>query len=321
MNGETSLTIGIDLGGTNVEIGVVDRTGGVLRRASIATEAAQGVDHVIHRLVDAIDGLLREHGLSKRDIQAVGFGAAGPLSHTKGMIYSAPNLPGWKNVPLRQQFADAIGLPVVLENDANAAAFGEFIAGAGKDARSIVMLTLGTGIGGGIVLDGELLRGDLENAAEIGHMIVELEGRACPCGQRGCLERYASASAVAERLVEAVQAGDASSLSERIQAGDSITSKDVARAAAVGDVSATRIWDEACRYLAVAVINVQHMVNPEMVILGGGLSGAGDALLTPLRAHFERLKWSAASDFPRIELAALGADAGIIGAAALARSA
>lgn len=312
-------TIGIDLGGTNIKAGVFDGAGELVYRCAIETEAEQGFEHVFGRLVQFVDDCIRAAALTKRDIAAIGYGTPGPMSHREGIVYASPNLPGWKNIPLRDKFTAATGLPVVLDNDANVAAYGEFAAGAGRGTRDMVMLTLGTGIGGGIVLDGELLRGAFDNAAEIGHVVVVPNGRPCPCGQRGCLERYGSANAVAERFVEAVQAGAESALKSRLDAGETLTSVDVARAAQAGDALAARIWDETCLYLAIACLNIQHMLNPECVVLGGGLIRAGDQLLGPTRGHFDRQVWNIAQDFPRIELATLGDDAGIIGAATLAR--
>jgi len=242
------------------------------------------------------------------------------MSHEEGIVYASPNLPGWENIPLRARFSAATGLPVTLDNDANVAAYGEFIAGAGKGTRDMVMLTLGTGIGGGIILNGRLHRGAFDNAAEIGHTIAVANGRPCPCGQRGCLERYGSANAVAERFVEALEAGEDSPLKASVEAGETLTAVDVERAAQAGDALAVRIWDETCLYLALACIDIQHTLNPECVVLGGGLIGAGDQLLKPVRGHFQQQSWQLAKDHPRIELATLGNDAGIIGAAALARS-
>ena len=312
-------TIGIDLGGTNIKAGILDEKEVLVCRRSIATEADRGFEHVFGRLVGLVDDLLEQAGLGKADVCAIGFGTPGPMSHEKGVIYAAPNLPGWEHIPLRDRFAQATGLPVTLDNDANAATFGEFVAGAGRGTRNMVMLTLGTGIGGGIILDGRLVRGTFDNAAEIGHTIAVPGGRACPCGQRGCLERYASANAVAERFVEALDGGERSSLGAAATGGRKISSADVARAAREGDALATRIWDEMCLHLAVACVNIQHMVNPETVVLGGGLIGAGEQLLIPVREHFRREVWPVPQDYPRIELATLGNDAGVIGSAALAR--
>lgn len=312
-------TIGIDLGGTNIKAGVLDASGKLTQRTSIETQADGGFQHVFARLVQLVDDLVRAAGLEKTDIAAIGYGTPGPMSHKEGIIYASPNLPGWKNIPLRSRFSEATGLPVTLDNDANVAAYGEFLAGAGKGTRDMVMLTLGTGIGSGIILGGELQRGAFENAAEIGHTIAIPNGRPCPCGQRGCLERYGSANAVAERFVEGLQAGENSPLKARADAGETLTSVDIAGAARAGDALAARIWDETCLHLAIACVNIQHTLNPECVVLGGGLTGAGEQLLTPIRKHFRRQAWQIAQDHPRIELATLGDDAGIIGAGALAR--
>ena len=314
-------TIGIDLGGTNIKAGILAGDGKLIYRCSIATEAAHGFEHVFARLVQLVDDCVESANLSRSEIAAIGYGTPGPMSHNEGIIHASPNLPGWKNIPLRSRFSEATGLPVTLENDANVAAYGEFVAGAGQGTDNMVMLTLGTGIGGGIILNGQLHRGAFDNAAEIGHTIAVANGRPCPCGQLGCLERYGSANAVAERYVEALAAGATSPLKSRVEAGVKLRSVDIARAAEDGDELALRIWDETCQHLAIACVDIQHLLNPEMVVFGGGLIGAGDQLLTPIREHFKKQSWSIAKDHPRIELATLGDDAGIIGAAALARMA
>ena len=318
-------TIGIDLGGTNIKAGVLDEQGELVYRCSNETQADRGFEHAFSRLVLTVDQCIAESKLTKRDILAIGYGTPGPMSHKKGIIYASPNLPGWVNIPMRAKFSEAVGLPVTLENDANVAAYGEFIAGAGKGTQDMVMLTLGTGIGGGVVLNGRMQRGAFDNAGEIGHVIAVPNGRACPCGQLGCLERYGSANSVAERLAEALQAGNLpaaeaeSVLKDRVAAGESITSADVAKAAREGDALASRIWDETCMHIGIACVNVQHMLNPELIVIGGGLIRAGAQLLDPIRTHFEKQSWRIAKDQPQIEFATRGDDAGVIGAAALAR--
>lgn len=307
-------TIGIDIGGTNVKAGVVDDRNVMVAKKSIATEAERGFQHVFDRIVALIDELIGSAGLSRAELAAIGCGSPGPLSHDAGIIYAAPNMPGWTNIALRELLEGAVGVRVSLENDANAAAFGEFTSGAGRGARHMVMLTLGTGIGGGIVANGRLLRGAFENAGEIGHFILYPDGQACPCGQRGCFERYASASAVARRFQRAALTGAETSLNN-----ETVTSHKVATAARSGDALAKRIWDEACRDLARGCVSVQRLVSTRRFVLGGGLSGAGDQLLGPLRRHFAELTWNIADDVPEFELARLGNDAGVIGAAALAR--
>ncbi|MGD8454223.1 MAG: ROK family protein [Phycisphaerae bacterium] len=314
----TSCTIGLDLGGTNIKGGLCGRDGTLRAMRSVDTEADRGFDHVMGRMAGVVDTLLDEAGLSREDIHAVGVGSPGPLSHKDGIIYRAPNLPGWINIPLRDLFSAAIHLPVVLENDGNAAAFGEYLAGAGRNAGSMVMLTLGTGIGGGIVLDGKLWRGVDDAAAEIGHIVVVPGGRLCPCGQAGCFERYGSANAVGERLIEALAAGEPSSLAAVHGAGQPLDARHVLQAADAGDALATRIWDETCYYLALGCISVEHTLSPNLIVLAGGLTHAGARLLEPVREQYLRLRWRISTRPPEITLAKLGPEAGTIGAAALA---
>jgi glucokinase len=211
-----------------------------------------------------------------------------------------------------------LGVPIVLENDANAAAFGEHWVGAGRGGGDLVMLTLGTGVGAGVILNGRLLHGHFENAAELGHMIVVPNGLPCPCGQRGCLEAYASAASVARRAVSAVAGGEPSALRGLADGGYPIDAEQVARLAQEGDKVCHRIWEEACIYLALACVNVEHAFNPAMIVLGGGLAAAGSFLLDGVHDHFLRQRWSFGDDAPTIALAALGDDAGVSGAAGLA---
>ena len=310
--------VGIDLGGTNIKGGVVDEHRTVLSKVSIPTEADRGPDHVIRRMADLVGLVIEEAGLAKPDIEAVGIGSPGSMSHTLGIIIKPPNLPGWENVPLRDRIKEMTAFPTTLENDANAAAWGEFWAGAGRGTRHMVMFTLGTGVGGGIIANGRLLRGHFDNAAELGHTIIQPGGRQCGCGQKGCLEAYASASYTARRATEAVEAGEASSLAEVLQTQGEITSEDVVNAATASDPLAVRIFDETCHYLAIACVNMQHATNPERIVLAGGMIAAGNALLQPIREKAAEMTWGAADDLPEILFASLGNDAGFIGAAGCA---
>jgi glucokinase len=310
-----STTIGVDIGGTNIKAGIVGPEGELLGRRSIETQAEHGFDHVLGRIVNLIRELVAEATALHAPTSAIGIGVPGPMSHAQGIIHSAPNMPGWVNVPLRQLIVDAVQLPTTVENDANSAAFGEFSAGAGRNTQDMVMLTLGTGIGGGVVLGGRLWRGHFDNAGEIGHMIVVPGGRPCPCGQRGCLERYASASSVGQRYDEARRVRGCVSDGAGVRETEAA---EVSQLAIAGDASARAVWDETCYFLALAVVNIQHLFNPECVLLAGGLINAGAQLLSPVRRHFAALAWEAAPDFPRIEFATLGENAGLIGAAALA---
>ncbi len=309
--------IGIDLGGTNIKGGVFDADRRLVLRRSIATEADRGFEHVFDRLVGLIRDLIRQAGLKPLDVRGLGLGTPGPLSHRRGFIYGSPNLPGWDDIPLRQRLQAAVGLPVVLDNDANVAALGEFVAGAGRGTRHMVMLTLGTGIGGGVIADGRLLRGHFENAGELGHTIVYPGGEPCPCGQNGCLERYASANAVGRRAAEAIRLGESSTLVAPLRQHGRLTSRDVVEAVRAGDTLAVRVWGEACEALAIGCVNFQHTLNPQRVVLGGGMANAGELLIERVREKLAALSWNLFNDRPEIVLAECGEDAGIIGAAAL----
>ena len=298
--------------------GSVDRDGTILARGSSPVGAGRGPQPVIADIEALAVLLLGEASLTRSDLIGVGVGAPGPLSPQTGRIIRAANLPGWENVSLRDSLGERLQKPVTVDNDGNAAAFGECWVGAGRDVEDLVMFTLGTGVGAGVILGGQVLHGHFENAAELGHMIVVAEGLPCPCGQRGCLEQYASAASVARRARTAVEGGEASVLSAAIQAGQQVGAKDVVAGARTGDALCRRLWDEVCLYLAIACINVQHAYNPARIVLGGGMSEATDFLLDPLRVHVERQKWSLHDDLPTIALASLGYDAGVIGAAGLA---
>ncbi len=320
------VAVGIDLGGTNIKIGLVDKEGRIRARHPTPIPTPERVDDALDLMATHVTALLDENSLERADVAGVGLGSPGPLSHVNGVLYRLANLPGWKDVPIREQLERRLDLPVTLENDGNAAAFGEYWVGAacsvaprGRPGGDLVMLTLGTGIGGGVIIGGDIFRGQLENAGEIGHMIVMAGGLACTCGQRGCLERYASASAVARRVEEAIRKGAASSLADRVTRGERLDSKMVAAAAAAdGDALCAKVWRDACDFLAVACVNIQHLYNPARVVFGGGLANTGEQLLDPVRRAFASQRWHLHDDSPDIVPAQLGYDAGLIGAAACA---
>jgi len=318
------MMIGIDLGGTNTKIGLVRPGGEVASKANCATPLVGGAEAVIEVIARTVEELLLGMDGSRRAVVGAGIGAPGPLSLDKGIIHQAVNLPGWTNVAIRDLLSDRLGVPVLLENDGNAAAYGEFWAGAGKDGKDMVMLTLGTGVGAGVIINGQLLHGHFENAAEVGHMIVERDGLPCPCGQRGCLERYVGAAAVARRVEQAIRDGALSVLEERLHDGYRIDGKAVVEAAKQGDQLCLDVWREACEYLAIACVNLQHLFNPARIVLGGGLAQAGSFLIDPVIEATRRRGWSPCmsgsgfDDAPEIQQAQLGYQAGMIGAAGCA---
>ena len=312
----TKRYVGIDLGGTNLKLGLVSPDGQILERLSTPTEAQAGPDHVLARMAQAVRDLGAKAGIDVADVAAVGVGSPGPLDSKAGVVLFTPNMAGWNNVPVRDTLQADLGRPVVLENDANVAAYGEFRCGAGRAVRNMFLLTLGTGVGGGIVLDGRLFRGTTDTGAELGHIIVQHNGRRCGCGNHGCLEAYASATAVVGRFAEAMAAGEATHL----DAGKDATCKDIFDAAAAGDRLAVRIVEETAEYLAIGITSILHVLNPEMVVLTGGMMGAGDAFLDQVRRHVGRTAFESARKGCTICWSTLGGDAGILGAALAAEA-
>jgi glucokinase len=311
-----NLTVGVDVGGTKIAGGVVDESGRILataRRVSPATDR-EAIERNIENLVAA---LRVDH-----DVVAVGVGAAGFVDSARSVVMFAPNL-AWRDEPLRESLEKRIGLPVVVENDANAAAWGEFTFGAGEDATDSLLVTVGTGVGGGIVLNGELHRGAFGVAAEIGHLRVVPGGRLCGCGNRGCWEQYASGTALVKDAREQAREGSLIARTLLDRAGgdvDKITGPLITQAAREGDDFAREQLATLGRWLGEGIASLAAVLDPAVVVLGGGVSEAGDLLLEPVRAHF-RANLTGRHYRPELEIRAakLGNRAGMIGAADLAR--
>ena len=311
---------GVDIGGTNVRVGLVPFEGGapvVVRQERTIPE--RGPAHLVARVVDLLRSATGE--VERGTVEGVGVGCPGPLDRRAGVVLETPNL-GWRNVPLRDLIAEATGLPVALDNDANCAAYGEWWQGAGRGADRLVGLTLGTGIGGGIVLGGEIYHGASDVAGEIGHMSVDYKGRLCGCGSRGCVEAYASGPAIAARAVEGLLPGSESRLARVARNGSrQVTARLVCEAAAMGDSYATDILTETARLLAVAVVNLIHLINPDVIVVAGGVAAAGDHLFGPLDEEVRRRGFPSAVGACRIVRAQLPDTAGMIGAAGVFRNA
>jgi len=310
--------IGIDLGGTNIKAGVLDSSGNIIASDSAPTEAQAGADVVVENICKAARKVSKGARIAWKDIKAVGIGSPGPIDFQKGMILTAPNLPGFVNFPLKMLLVDKLKKPVTLENDANAAAFGEFWAGAAKGVRHMVMLTLGTGVGGGIIIDGDVLHGAMGSAGELGHMIINYDGPRCACGNRGCLEAYASATATVRRFADAVRSGRESALAGRIERGEEITSKMIHEAAVAGDELSRRVIEDTGRYLGIGIVSILHSINPARVVLSGGLINAGDMLMRPLVEEVHSRAFKKVAEGSEIVFATLGEAAGFIGAAGCA---
>jgi glucokinase len=319
-HGPSPFYLGIDLGGTNIKSGVVSDDGRVFSAISIDTEADRGPAVGLDHLVEAGRRAVESSGLTWDQIAGVGLGSPGTMDLATGMLLEPPNLPGWDNLPIRQLLGDRLKKPTVLQNDGNAAAFGEYWTGAGQGARSLVMFTLGTGIGGGVVIDGRILEGRHSHGAECGHMIIEMENaRQCSCGAYGHLEAYASATALVKRTQEALSRDDAPSRLRAIDP-DAITSRAVGDAAAAGDALARRLMRETAHYLAVGAVSMMHTIDPDIVLFGGGMIQAGESFLEHIREDVRRMAFPIPAAKTRIEFAKLGGEAGFVGAAGWARS-
>jgi glucokinase len=310
--------LGIDIGGTNLVVGAVSTDGQqVLGLRKEATGASHGADSVIDRIVVMATDTIAETRRSQpgAEVIGVGIGSPGPLDTKTGIVILTPNL-GWVNMPVRDRIADRLGLPGSLDNDANCAMVGEWWVGAARGARHALTFTLGTGIGGGIIVDGKLLHGASDVAAEVGHITIETNGRRCGCGNDGCLEAYASGPAIARRAQEAIEAGAESTI-PKIVGGDldQITAHTVYQAAADGDPLALEVVQETAKYLGVGVANLINVLNPEVVVICGGVTQAGDRLFVPLRREVTRRAFRPAVQACRIVPGELPGTAGVVGAA------
>jgi glucokinase len=321
------LFVGIDLGGTNIKFGAVDDLGRSLAWLSIPTEVQRGPEDAAVRMGAAVREVVAKAGVKPSAIARVGFGSAGPANIPGGIITNAANLKGWNNFPIRDRVSYHSGLPVTFENDANAAAYGEFWIGSAHGFRSMVLLTLGTGIGVGIVIGDVVVRGENSCGGESGHMVIDFHdnARPCGCGHRGHLEAYASATAVIQRTAEALAGGRRSTLADEIAAGEELTPKLVAIEAAAGDELSLEMVFETARYIAIGAVSLMHMIGPEGVFLGGAMtfggpqSALGCRFLATIRQEVRRLALPGFADRTAIEFATLGGDAGYIGAAGVAR--
>lgn len=303
----TRLTLGLDLGGTKIACGLVSERGEVMARHRVPTGAERGPEAVIDTLVDAAQAVCAAGGVGLAELHGVGVGAPGPVDVSGGRVVEPPNLPGWRDVPLRDQLAARLGRPVTLDNDANAAGLGEARFGAGRGASPLIYLTVSTGIGGAILIDDRLVHGAAGAAGELGHLVLLPGGPRCGCGGHGCLEALASGTAIAREA--------AARMAPRKEPW---TAEDVAALAAQGDSEAGAILDEAMRYLGLGVAGLVNALNPARVVIGGGLTALGDRLFQPVRRAIDEHANPVAARSVTVVPAALGADVGIIGAAALA---
>ena len=308
--------VGIDVGGTNVVVGTVAEDGSeTVGVVSEPTLPEQGADAVVERIVKLARASIAQ--AKGKEIAGVGIGAPGPLDTKSGIVLLTPNL-GWVNMPLRDRVARALDLPCTLDNDANCAIFGEWWRGAARGVDHVVGLTIGTGIGGGIILGGKIYHGASDVAGELGHMTIEWNGRRCKCGNYGCLEAYASGPAIAARAIEGIEAGAETSLPQYVK-GDlsKLTAQVIYEAAHDGDGYALEVVRETAKILGAGVANIINIFNPEVVVICGGVTQAGDRLFNPLRWEVKRRAFNPAWEACRIVPGTLPGTAGVFGAAAV----
>ncbi|MCR5347443.1 MAG: ROK family protein [Fretibacterium sp.] len=310
--------IGVDIGGTNIKAGVVDGTGRIVGESSSPTGADRPQEVVLGDILQAVENAVSASGVSIRDIRAAGVGSPGAVDSETGTVLYNYNL-GWRNFAIGPMMSEALEMPVRLENDANAAALGEVVAGSAKGASSAMVITLGTGIGSGFVIDGNIWTGYNSSACEFGHMVIVCGGRPCTCGRRGCFEAYASASGLIAMTKEAIAANPDSGLSRLAhREGDVVSGHTPFDAAEAGDPVARRVVDEYVGYLACGLANLINGLQPEVISIGGGIGKQGERLLAPLRRRVTEETFGERTEgekMTRLVSCTLGYKAGLIGAA------
>jgi len=310
--------VGCDLGGTNIKVGVVDvENGKIVIEESAPTLAREGHDAVMARMADLINKVIEESGIPNEEIGGVGIGAPGVLDLDKGLVLFLPNLPGtWPNVPLVDTISGKTGLPVYILNDVRAITFGEWKFGAGRGVDTMACFAIGTGVGGGLVINGRLHLGINGTAGELGHQSIDFNGPKCGCGNRGCVEAYASGPAIAAAAAKVVMQGGTTKIAEMVDYDlNKITPRVVYEAALAGDKTANEIYQQAGEAIGMGVSNVLVAVGARKVVIGGGVAAAGDLLLEPIRRTIQEHVFVMPKDLVEVVPAELGNDAGIIGTA------
>lgn len=315
--------VGLDVGGTTMKAAVVDEQGKVLGTATMSTEAHKGQEHGLNTMAETIRRSVQASNLSMTDIAAIGVATPGTMDIPGGIILDPPNLKPWQNVPVKKHIYDTFQIPTAFQNDANAAAYGEYWIGAGQEAKSMVMFTLGTGIGGGIIINDYVMEGQHSHGGEVGHMKIQMtnDGRLCGCGRRGCLEAYASATSVVKRAKEALEGQTTDSILKKLLTAtdEELPAKVVFQAADQGDETAKKIIDDTAFYLAVGAMNIMHLIDPDMIVYAGGMTAAGEPFLNRIRHYINELAFPVPAKNTIVKYAKLGSDAGFIGAAACGR--
>lgn len=315
-----NFTIGIDVGGTKILAAVLDNNQAIIARAKKKTKVEDGVEAVLVRIVDTVNDTLKAAAIGIDQVRTVGICVPGPALPDEGIIIEAPNL-GWRNLNIIEFLVKTIGRPAYLSNDVTAGTWAEFSMGAGRGARNLLGVFVGTGIGGGLIIDGQLYEGSGRQAGEIGHMCLNPHGPVCGCGRHGCLEAYASRTAMTREIKAALDRGIASTIVNEIDEDDrQIRSRRLKQAFVDGDQVVTNVVKQAAQYLGIGIGSLANVLNPDCIVLGGGVVEAfGDAYVKQVNASFKRFAFQSIYDNAKLVQAALGDDAGVIGAALLAK--
>jgi len=311
--------LAIDLGGSKIITAIISNKGQVMAKEYYPTLADEGPQSVIERMLSAIDHVLSLRNIGPSQLDSISIAAAGAIDFKCGLVTLSPCLPGWHDIPLRDIIKEKYRVDTFLINDASAAALGEHHLGAGRGIDNLIYLTVSTGIGGGIIINGELYSGPCGSAGEIGHMTIDVNGLRCNCGNTGCLETLASGSAMAREAIKRIKQGERSSLTEIVGGEiENITAEKVLVAAQGGDSLASEVISKAATYLGIGMVNLVNIFNPEMIIVGGGVAKMGDLLLNPARQVVKERAFELSAQAVRIVRAQLGDDSGLLGAAAFA---
>lgn len=312
------MILGIDIGGTSIKIGFVTQSGVIFEKWEIPTNIENNGQLIVHDVWTSVEEKLSMHDLTKENLLGIGVGAPGFINGETGLVYRAVNI-GWENFPLSDQFRDLTNLPVFVANDANVAALGENWQGAGQQASNLLAVTLGTGVGGGVIVDGSIVSGENGTAGEIGHITVEPNGDRCNCGRNGCLETITSATGIVRQGMQMIKDYPNSELADFYNTAGEITSKNIFNLAHNGDELCEQIVHHTADVLGFVIANIATVINPSKVLIGGGVSKAGNDFIALIEKQFKKYALDRVSDICSLEAAELGNDAGLIGAAYLVK--
>ena len=310
--------VGVDIGGTNVKIALVDKKGEISHPKTVPTRAEMGYEYTIGNITQCIKDLMTEANITTNDIEGIGFGFPGQIDCYNGVVRILPNIPGWIDVPIAEIMQKESNVPVKVDNDVRCAALAELNYGAGAGCKNLVCITVGTGIGSGLIINGKLVRGASNAAGEIGHIKLQMhDGLICGCGDTGCFEAYASGPAIVAMAKDYVRGGKSAKFRESAGSTAAITPAIVCQAALEGDVVAKRIFTRMGEYLGIGLASVVNLLNPEKIVVGGGVADAGDLLLEPLRKTLIERAMPIQGSAVKVVPAQLGNTAGIIGSSLL----